>query len=290
MKTLLLTGAGGFLGWNVCLAVNGRWRVYGTLHENGVVPEKCTPVRVDLTNFRDVTRILKEIRPYGVIHCAAISKPDSCETNPNDAYKINVGATSVLASLCEELGVRFVFASSDNVFDGTSPPYSESASVCPINKYGEQKVKAEKEVLRRHLGALVCRLPLMFGVPSPVSQCFMQTIIASLKKSKNISLYADEFRTPASARRVAEGLLLGLEGYSGIMHLGGHERISRYEFGVKCAHVWGYDTSLIRAIAQRDIITSAPRPKDLSLDSSLAFSRGYAPLTILEELRLMKKQ
>ena len=95
----------------------------------------------------------------------------------------------------------------------------------------------------------------------------------------------DEFRTPVSATTAAQGLLLALEKrVNGILHLGGKERISRYNFGLLLAEVLQLNQDLIEPGKQEDIIMAAPRSPDTSLDSSKAWQLGYSPLSLEDEL------
>ena len=128
------------------------------------------------------------------------------------------------------LSIPYVFTSTDLVFDGLNPPYKETDPVSPVNLYGEQKVMAERGILVRYPVAAICRMPLMFGVATPPATSFMQPFMQTLREGKELSLFTDEFRTPVSGKTAAQGLLLALA-ISGIIHLGGKERVSRYDFG-----------------------------------------------------------
>jgi dTDP-4-dehydrorhamnose reductase len=128
-------------------------------------------------------------------------------------------------------------------------------------------------------------MPLMFGIPSPVAASFIQGFIANLQQGKELTLFTDEIRTPVSGGTAASGLLLALEKrVKGILHLGGIERISRYNFGLLLAEVLGLSIDLIKPCLQQDVFMPAPRSPDTSLDSSKAFSLGYSPLSIKDEL------
>ena len=128
----------------------------------------------------------------------------------------------------------------------------------------------------------------MFGKAAPVAQSFLQGFITNLQADKQLNLFVDEYRTPASATTASRGLLLAIaKQVSGILHLGGKERISRYEFGLLLADLLGCDRALIKPGKQKDIVMAAPRSPDTSLDSSRAFALGYAPLLIEEELKLV---
>jgi len=290
MKKLLITGASGFLGWNLCQVAKSNWDVYGTYFSHSLEISGVTPLKVDLRDFEAVKRIFQEIQPSAVIHAAAQSSPNFCQNYPQESQLINVTASCNLAGLCADYSIPCVFTSTDLVFDGLNPPYRETDAVCPVNCYGEQKVMAEEGMLKRYPLTAVCRMPLMFGVATPPATSFMQPFIQTLREGKELSLFSDEFRTPASGKTAAMGLFLALEKVKGIIHLGGKESISRYDFGRLLTEVLQLPEAGLKACRQKDVKMAAPRPVDVSLDSSKAFELGYAPLSLREELEALRSE
>jgi dTDP-4-dehydrorhamnose reductase len=128
----------------------------------------------------------------------------------------------------------------------------------------------------------------MFGRETPTAKSFIQQFIQILKDGKELSLFIDEFRTPVSANTAAKGLLLALEKVNGIIHLGGKERISRYEFGKILVEILQLPNDKLKSCFQADVKMAAARPKDVSLDSSKAFALGYQSLSVREELEILK--
>ncbi|MGD9200832.1 MAG: NAD(P)-dependent oxidoreductase [Chitinispirillia bacterium] len=284
MKNLLITGASGFLGWNVCHAAKKSWNVYGTYFLHEIKIPGCRLIRINLTKYKDLKNIFKTYEINCVIHTAAVSQPNLCQTNPEESEKINVRASQNLCNLCSEKRIPFLFTSTDLVFDGEKAPYSESDPVSPISIYGEQKVAVESHILNSYQDAAICRMPLMYGDGSPFSNSYLLPLLQSLQNSKEVTLFFDEYRTPASVYNAALGLLIILENrVNGIIHLGGREKISRYEFGMKLVTHLSFNPSLIKPISQNSIKMEAKRPKDVSLNSSRAFKLGYNPMTIMEE-------
>jgi len=284
MQKLLLTGASGFLGWNLCQLAKSEWHIYGTYFSHpGSIPG-VTLLQVDLTDFQAIKRLFQEIQPTAVIHTAAQSNANTCQTHPQESYLINVTASWNLAGLCADYAIPCVFTSTDLVFDGLNPPYRETDPVSPICYYGEQKVMAEVGMLERYPQTAICRMPLMFGLAAPTANSFIQPFINALTEGKQLNLFTDEFRTPVGAATAVQGLLLALEKVQGIINLGGEERISRYDFGYLLAEIWQLPTTTIKACLQTDINMPAPRPPDVSLDSSIAYELGYTPLSLREEL------
>jgi dTDP-4-dehydrorhamnose reductase len=284
MKKLLVTGASGFLGWHLCQIAKQEWEVYGTYYSHSLEIASTKTLKVDLTDFQELKQIFDTIQPAAVIHTAALSQPNFCQTHPEESHAINVTASCNIAGLCADDSIPCAFTSTDLVFDGLNAPYRETDSVCPVNIYGEQKVMAEEGMLERNPMTSICRMPLMFGMETPTATSFIQSFIQTLKQGKELNLFIDEFRTPVSGNTAAKGLLLALEKVSGVIHLGGKERISRYDFGRLLVDIFELPENGLKACRQKDVKMSAPRPSDVSLDSSKAFSLGYQPLSLREEL------
>lgn len=290
MKKLLVTGASGFLGWNLCQIAKQEWDIYGMSFSHAVDISDITLLKVDLRDFEELKRIFHEIQPDAVIHTAAQSSPNVCQSNPEESHAINVTASCNIAGLCADYSIPCAFTSTDLVFNGLNPPYKETDSVSPVNLYGEQKVMAEAGMLERYPMTAVCRMPLMFGVAVPPAQSFMQPFIQTLREGKELSLFTDEFRTPASGITAAKGLLLALEKVNGRIHLGGKERMSRYDFGQLLVEVFELPSEGLKGCRQADVKMAASRPPDVSLDSSMAFNLGYSPLSLREELEALRGQ
>jgi dTDP-4-dehydrorhamnose reductase len=288
MRKLLITGASGFLGWHLCQLVQQTWQVYGTYHQHSVEIPGVTLLTLDLTDFQALRQLFQQIQPDAVIHTAAASSPNFCQTHPEISHLINVSASFNLAGLCADAEIPCVFTSSEMVFDGRNPPYRESDPVCPVNLYGEQKVAAEVGMLKRYPQTAICRMPLMFGA-APHTSSFVQPFLEKMRSGQELNLFIDEFRTPISGTAAAQGLLLALEQVHGYIHLGGKERLSRYEFGCWMVKVLDLPMAKLTACRQSDVKMAAPRPADLSMDSSLAFNLGFNPGLVEAELEVLKE-
>lgn len=288
MKKLLITGASGFLGWHLCQLAQQEWEVYGTYFSKPIEISGVTSLKADLKDFEALKRLFQEIQPAAVIHTAAQSSPNFCQTHPDETYPINVLASWNIAGLCADSSLPCAFTSTDMVFDGFNPPYREEDPTSPVNRYGEHKVLAEAGMLERYPKTAVCRMPLMFGVAPPTATSFMQPFIQTLRERKKLSLFTDEIRTPVSGTTAAQGLLLALEKVQGRIHLGGKERVSRYDFGCLLIKVLQLPAEGLQACLQQDVKMASPRPLDVSLDSSKAFALGYTPLSVQAELEALQ--
>lgn len=288
MPKLLVTGASGFLGWNLCQIARDRWDVCATYGRQPIEIAGVQIESVDLTDVAAVERYFDRIAPDAIIHTAAASSPNFCQQQPEASARINVNASQSLAGICAKAAIPLVFTSTDLVFDGTKAGlYLETDRVSPLNIYGEQKVAAERSILTAYPQATICRMPLMFGNAPPTATSFIQPWLKSLRAGEGLKLFVDEFRTPASATTAVQGLLIALQTPGEILNLGGKERISRYDFGLLMAEVFNLDRALITPISQQDLQMAAPRAADVSLDISKAKALGYQPRSIREELELL---
>ena len=284
-KKLLLTGVSGFLGWNIYRLAKEKWELFGTVFNHPVELPDSQVVRIDLSDYKTLKQVFHQILPDAIIHTAAMTDPNLCQKHRSESFRINVEASSNIAGLAADLGIPCVFISSDLVFNGLNPPYNEMSQVCPVSNYGEQKAIAESRMVDRHSSVTICRMPLMFGDPGPVAISFIQPMVKALQAGNELRLFTDEFRTPVGGVSAAEGILLALDHPEGIVHLGGRERISRYKFGKLLVDIMKFPKAKLIPCRQSDVPMSAPRPPDVSLDSSKAYALGYEPSPLNEELQ-----
>lgn len=288
MDKLLVTGISGFLGWHLANAALEKYKVYGTVHSNLPNTISINKTKCNLANTDEVYKMINNIKPDYIIHAAAISQPVACEQNTEYSSLVNTNASVNLAKICNKHSIPFIFTSSDMVFDGDTPPYTEQSIKYPKNIYGKQKSDAEEKISNLYPEAAICRMPLMFGLRSPFSQSFIQPIIENLKKGIKTAYFNDEYRTPISAWDVSDFFLNHINNLAGLFNLGGNERVSRYDFALKVAEIGGYPSDLIQGNSQKDVQLLAPRPKDLTMDNSRAKQYGFSPKSISESLKILK--
>jgi dTDP-4-dehydrorhamnose reductase len=270
MTDFLVTGAGGALG-SVLMRelVRGARASSGVVSPHGPVPFSGQVWSADLGDPRTFRERVLASTPKVIVHLAAVADPRAAYRDPEYARKLNVESTTVLLACAEKLGARFLFASTDLVFDGEEAPYDEDATPEPHSIYGRTKLEAECHVLTYRRG-VVLRFPLMYGLPEVArNPTFFETLLDRLRAGQPVSVFTDEVRTPLwlddAARacvRVADSDLRG------VVHVGGPERLSRYEMGERIAAAIGAPASLLQRASNRDLAGPELRARDVSLDSS----------------------
>ena len=282
-KKILITGASGFLGYHLLrVAHQAGYTVYGIANKWVIQFEHSTNLNVDLSNYIAMGDVLDQLEPDIVIHAAALADSSLCQANPSLSYTMNVEMAENIAGICSDYLIPMVFTSTDLVFDGKRGNYKEDDTTNPIMVYGEHKALAEQKVLNIHPKALVARCPLMFGDLAASDRNYFYNFVKTLKEGKTANLFTDEYRSIASAYDIASGIIHLCERVTGIIHIAGQSRISRYDFGVLVADSFGFDKGLLNATTQATM--AAPRPADVSLNIDKALSLGYKPLSYTEAL------
>jgi len=223
---------------------------------------------VELTDEAAVLGALRDKDPDVVIHAAAISSAEAVLRDPHRAHLVNVATTRLLSTWASEHGRRLVFTSTDLVFDGESSWYREGDPARPILAYGRTKRAAERFVLDAP-GGLVARLSLLYGPSLSGRKGFFDRAVAALRSGAEQAFFTDEFRTPLDFNTAASLLVrLAESDISGVIHVGGPERLSRFELMRRAAVALEIDANRILPSRRAEVTLSEPRPADVSLDTS----------------------
>ena len=246
---------------------------------------------VELSDDEALRALVRRVRPDVVFHTAALSAVADCARDPERARRLNVVGAATLAAAAG--AARFVHVSTDMVFDGESAPYREGDPTAPTSVYGRTKRDAEAAVLAEARRSAVVRVSLLFGPTKNERRGFFDHLLAQLRAAAPIVLFDDEWRTPLSLRAAAEALrVIGRSDVGGVLHLGGPERLSRFEIGKRVAAVLGLSDRALVPGSRTAIASAEPRPRDLSLDSSVFRAcfpdlAGRAPASFEDECRRM---
>src|SRR3954469_18015415 len=265
----LITGASGLLGAYLLRELQGGdTAVAAWGHSKGGPLFGVTLRPVDLADPDGVAGAFRETRPDVIIHSAALARVGDCHRDPGRAWRVNAAGSAALAELAAASGARLVLVSTDMVFDGTQAPYREQAPPPPLSAYGRSRAAAEAAVLVGPRSA-VARVSLLFGPALSGRPGFFDEQDAALRQGGPLTLFSDEWRTPLDLPTAARALVaLARSDFTGLLHVGGPERLSRLEAGHRLAAFLGADPSVIVAARRDQAPAAEPRPRDLSLDSS----------------------
>lgn len=253
---VLITGAAGLIG-GYLVRTAARWAPQWEVHG-------LTRAEADLTDPALVKELWRHHHPQLVVHGAALSRTGACEQNPALARRINVEATRYLADLARD--IPFVFLSSDQVFDGSKAWYVETDGVNPLNVYGHTKAEAEQVVLQNPAHAVI-RIALTAGASTTRDRSFVEDMVRAVAKGQRLTLFTDEFRCPIPAGTLARALWEFVEcRQTGLYHLAGSDRLSRWEIGELLARLYPELRSKIQPGSVADY-QGPPRPPDLSMCS-----------------------
>ncbi|HEY2157749.1 MAG TPA: SDR family oxidoreductase [Isosphaeraceae bacterium] len=282
---ILVTGAAGGLGTYVVetLALDGTDAIAWGRARGAIAGVGVEGVDLEMAGWE--TR-LDAIAPDVILHLAALSAAESVRLDPERGRRVNVEATRRLAAWCGLRDCRLVFTSTDLVFDGSKPWNREDDPAEPVLAYGRTKRTAEPFVTAAPRG-LVARVSLLFGPSRNGREAYFDRILAALSRGEPQTLFEDEYRTPLDLAAAARILIeLGRSDASGIIHVAGRERMSRFDLIRRAAATLGLDPSLVLANRRADATLPEPRPADVSLDTSrlAALLPGIEPPTVEEAI------
>jgi dTDP-4-dehydrorhamnose reductase len=249
------------------LALEDSWNLHIIVrHEAPWVPG--TQIVADLLDTPAITALLQDVRPTLVVHCAALTDIERCERDRKTAYLQNVETVRTLTRFMPKAG-RFVYVSTDSVFDGERGNYTENDAPCPLNYYAESKLLGERAALSGSDNALIVRTNI-YGFHIPIGKSLVEWAIGNLESGRSIAGFYDMMFNPLYSRQVAKILrrLLIRNDVSGILNLGVKEQVSKYEFLQLLAGIFGYRPELIAKASSLDGQLPVRRPRNTTLDCS----------------------
>lgn len=287
MKNILITGASGLLGYNLCGDLRNEYTIFAARHRTQPPDTVSGIVDIDLgSSLKQLNTWIEQNDIHAIIHCAALSKPALCTADPDRARLLNVVASRDLASIAQQHRLRFVFTSTDLVYNSGDGPHHES-DADPRMLYSETKFDAEMEIFMACPSAVILRCALIFGADNGVHASFLRDNQRDLQEGRYLKLFTDQYRSPVWSRDIADAIhrILSLGIRSQVYNIGGSTRLSRYELGMKAAEIFGWDTDRIIPVQMQGVTLDAPYLKDCSLNSSrLQAETGWNAVALQEAL------
>ena len=296
-KRLLITGSNGLLGQKLVELLRKQANVDLIATARGVnrlpVTDGYTYASLDITDQEEVNAVFDQFKPEIVIHTAAMTNVDTCETDQEGCDLLNVDAVAFIIQACEKHNSYLCHLSTDFIFDGAAGPYTEECIANPISYYGESKLKAEQLLLASSIRWSIARTVLVYGIVPDMSRSnIVLWVKKSLEEGKTIQVVTDQFRTPTLAEDLAIGCwLLAKDEVEGIFNISGSDFLTPYEMAVMTADYYGLDKSLLQKADSSTFQQTAKRPARTGfvLDKAKKVL-GYAPRTFQEGIALMAQQ
>ncbi len=285
--TFLIIGASSFLGRKVNkYLVEEGIDTIGTYFINQLGDEKHNR-KLDLLKFDEVRKIMSEVNPEVIIILSAISTVEECEENKSLSLTINTLSIGHIAEWCLEKNRYLVFISSECVFDGLRGPYYEWSPYSPINFYGKTKALAEQLIMTINCPFSIIRLPLLYGYNNELDKdTLVKRVIKSLSNGNIIVLDNKRIKYPTLIDDVSKGLLeIVKRGLKGIFHFSSQKAITKFEFGLEIADVFGFDKALVSG---RPIEESISKPYKVELVNTRLPNLEF--VDVRKGLSIMKEQ
>lgn len=297
MQKILITGANGLLGQKLVYRLKsmGNFSCIATAKgENRLVDQSGYDyIDMDITIQTRVDEVIRSVRPDCIIHTAAMTNVDACETDHDHCKKINIEAVRYLSEVCNELNIQLIHLSTDFILDGKEGPYDETAQPNPLSYYGWSKWEAEKIVEQMKSPWTIIRTVLVYGIVDNMSRSnIVLWVKKSLEDKKDINVVNDQWRTPTLAEDLAEGCILAaIKKATGIYNISGSEMMNIFELACKVADHYGLDKSLIHPSDSSTLNQPAKRPPRTGFIIEKAKrDLGYQPTSFAESLKILDRQ
>ena len=260
MKVLIL-GASGLIGGNSArhLTNNLHWEVLGTYFSYAA--KNC--FYYNTLDLNDVNNHdIDSFHPEVIIHCGALTWVDYCETHEEESHDKTVKSTINAIALAQKFKAKFVYLSTDYVFDGKNGPDDELSDVNPISVYGKHKLEAEAFVINSGLEYLICRVTNVYGDEERGKNFIARLIQQAISgEKKSFDFPVDQFATPANALDVAKAIASLLsDGKVGIYNLSSTDYLNRYQLAQRVLKYFPDNQIEINPILTEKLKQDADRP------------------------------
>ncbi len=288
---ILVTGANGFTAYYICkLLLEKGYTVIATGKNESRLPfspEHFIYEKMDLTRRHTIKPIFEKHRPDCIIHAAAMTQVDACEENRDEAYKVNVTGTENLLSEAGERTGRFIFLSTDFVFDGKNGMYRETDETGPVNYYGMTKLLAEKAVEKYAHEWVIARTCLVYGMPQGGKDNILTVVKRKLEAGERYRVVDDQWRTPTWVEDLAKGIVLVIEKRAkGYYHLSGKDLLTPYRMAIRAAAYLKRDSSLLEKVTEKNFLQAAKRPLRTGFNIEKAKKElGFDPVSFEEGMK-----
>lgn len=255
MVTIALTGASGLVGSRIIELLRNDFEFISLSSKD-----------FDIRNQDQVHQVVQDIKFDFFLHLAAYTNVDRAETDPTEAFAMNVKGTEHIFNSVQNKGKKMIYMSTDFVFDGRNPPYDENSSENPISKYGETKFKGEQLVKNN---AMIVRIAYPYRASFEPKKDFVRVLKWFLEQGNEIKGITDSIFVPTFIDDVAYGLKHLINNYSPeVFHLVGNNSLTPFEAAKLIAKKFNLNEDLVLKTTYTEFFAGkAQRPQYSNIKS-----------------------
>jgi dTDP-4-dehydrorhamnose reductase len=286
LEKVLVIGATGLVGSTLLDTNSDKYQLLGTYNNN----PKQGLIHLDVTNKKEVSEVIERVSPKIIIDAHVYKNMDLCETQPEKSWNVNVLGSKNVWEVCNKIGAKYIFISTDSVFDGMKSLYTEDDVTSPLNVYGKNKEEMENILKASNSDYIIIRTSSLYGNRSSCGKVsFIQWLNEEIKKGSVIQLINDQYTTPTLVDDLADIILDLCEMNSfGIFNIAGPDCVTKYDFALNICKEFDLDSSILKPISHLKINQIAIRPKrvKLSLNKIYNLIQRY-PIDIKNGLKIL---
>ncbi len=295
---ILLTGSNGLLGQKLVelIAPMSDFELVATSRGKNRLSDSDLSYHyqsLDITSKQQVMDTVATHRPDAIIHTAAMTNVDQCQTEQAQCQQLNVDAVDYLIEAARLHKAFLLHLSTDFIFDGSFGPLDEEATPNPISVYGQSKLDAENLLLNSDVEWAIARTVLVYGLAQDMSRSnIILWVKNSLENQQPIKVVNDQWRTPTLAEDLAMGCFLIVKNRAkGIFNIAGKDMLTPYEMALKTAEYFNLDTSSMTMADSSNFSQPARRPPKTGLTIDKARKiLGYEPRSFEEGIAILAAQ
>ncbi len=291
---VLITGANGLLGQKLVSLLTPDHDVIAT----GKGPNRNPVgnydyVNLDILDDQEIEKVFTKHHPDTIIHTAAMTNVDQCESDVDLCRKLNVEAVRKISEVSVSINAHLIHLSTDFIFDGESGPYVEEDEANPISKYGESKLESERILENSGGKYAIVRTVLVYGISHDMSRSnIILWVKKNLEDDKQINIVNDQWRSPTLAEDLADGCRLIMEKEAcGVFNIAGKDILTPYDMAIETAEFFKLNKSLINEVDGSVFQQPAKRPPKTGLILDKAIRElDFSPRPFNEGLKILASQ
>ena len=287
MKKLLVVGCG-LLGSKAMQLGRSKYEVYGT-HINR---KEQGYITLDVRDRNMVFGVINNIKPDIVFDSHVMNDMDYAENHREEMWEINVDGSRNVAEASKAVGAKYIFISSECLFDGKRNIYLEYSKPSPLNYFGRGKWASEMLLEVLGIDSIIARTSGLYGLSSSSGKrSFIQFITDNLKNNVETKVITDQYSSPTLVDDLVTSIFkLYEKKANGVFNIVGRDCITKYDYALQIAKTFNLDKTLIKPCLTSEINQVAKRPVKVLLSTKkLQWTIGKTPMGIIDGLKLIKK-